>query len=281
MPQTQFLISQLWIYPIKSLGGIRLKEAPLSPRGLQWDRRWMLLDAEGNFLTQRQFAEMALLEVSLQPQTLRVEHQQKKLPALEIPLYIPDPGEHNYVQATVWDDTSLAWYVGDAYDQWFSDALEQPCRLVYMPDNSERTTIGKWSGRQQAVSFADGYPVLLIGQASLDDLNSRLAASVPMDRFRPNIVIAGAAPFAEDQWHEFWVGDLHFWAEKPCARCVVVTIDQQTAKKGKEPLQTLSRFRRVGSKVLFGQNILCEAEGIIQVGDRLQVKSYKPDPMLS
>lgn len=278
MPHTKsIVISELYIYPIKSLGGISLREAQLSSRGLQWDRRWMLLDEEGNFLTQRQFAKMALLQVSLEEGALLVQHRQKDLPALSIPLHMKDTGEH--VQAPIWDDTSLAWYVGKEWDQWFSEALSRPCRLVYMPEESERITTGKWSGRQQKVSFADGYPALLIGQASLDDLNSRLRESVPMDRFRPNIVVRGSAPYAEDTWHEIWVGDLHFWAEKPCARCVLTTIDQQTAQKGKEPLQTLSRYRRVGSKVLFGQNLLCDAKGRLRVGDKVEILSYKPDPL--
>ena len=210
MSANKVYLSEIWIYPIKSLGGIKLEEAQLSPRGLRWDRRWMLLDAEGNFLTQRSTTEMALLTVSLQPDSLFVRHQQKKLPPLEIPLSITDTGEH--VEAPVWDDVMLAWYVGTFYDQWFSEALGQPCRLVYMPDESERTTTGKWSGRQQQCSFADGYPVLMIGQESLRDLNARLAEAVPMDRFRPNLVVDGALPFAEDQWHEFKISypDLTF-----------------------------------------------------------------------
>ncbi len=277
MSVNKITISELWIYPIKSLGGIRLQEAQLSPRGLQWDRRWMLLDADGNFLTQRQFAEMALLDVSLHAHTLQVRHRKKNLLPLEIPLHMTDPGEQ--VQAPIWDDNTLAWYVGAQYDQWFSNALEQPCRLVYMPDESERITTGKWSGNQQKMSFADGYPALLIGQGSLDDLNARLATPVPMNRFRPNLVVRGTAPFAEDVWHEFWIGDLHFWAEKPCARCNVITIDQETLQTGKEPLQTLSRYRRVGNKVMFGQNLLCDASGTIRVSDVVEVKSYKPGPL--
>lgn len=272
------IISELWIYPIKSLGGISLQEAQLSPRGLQWDRRWMLLDTEGNFMTQRQFFDMALLEVSLHPQQLEVRHRHKDLPPLYIPLYQQDTGEH--VQAPVWDDVSLAWYVGREWDEWFSQALEKPCRLVYMPEENERTTTGKWSGLQQKVSFADGYPVLLIGQSSLDELNSRLAEPVSMTRFRPNIVVAGAAPFAEDAWHEFQLGEHSFRAEKPCARCVLITLDQETMKKGKEPLKTLSTYRRQENKVLFGQNLLCDPAGTIWVGDRVNVLSHKPDPLL-
>lgn len=272
-------IGELWIYPIKSLGGISLREAQLSPRGLQWDRRWMLLDAAGDFLTQRQFSEMALLEVSLQPDSLQVKHRSKNLPGLLIPLH-PD-GEGEPVQAPIWDDRTLARYVGREWDQWFSEALGQNCRLVYMPDESERTKQGKHSGREQPLSFADSYPIMMIGQASLDDLNSRLSEPLPMTRFRPNIVVRGSAPFAEDSWHEFWINELHFWAEKPCGRCTLINIDPKTAQRGKEPLQTLSRYRKVGNSVLFGQHLLADSGGRLRVGERLEVQSYKPDPFRS
>jgi uncharacterized protein len=150
-----------------------------------------------------------------------------------------------------------------------------------MPEESERTKLGKHSGREQALSFADSYPIMLIGQASLDDLNSRLAEPLPITRFRPNIVVRSSAPFAEDSWHEFWINGLHFWAEKPCGRCTVINIDQKTASRGKEPLRTLSRYRKVDNSVLFGQHLLADTAGTLRVGDPLVVQSYKPDPFRS
>ncbi len=271
-------ISEIWIYPIKSLGGISLQKAKLTERGLQWDRRWMLLDNKGQFMTQRQIAAMALLEVSLHPDHLEVNHSNKSILPLVIPLETPPATE--VVKAPIWDDITNALAVSAEADRWFSQALGQTCRLVYMPEDEQRTTTGKTSGRQQKVSFADGYPILIIGQASLDDLNSRLAQPVPMNRFRPSLVFSGSTPFEEDSWHAFTIGKNQFWAEKPCARCVVTTIDQESGKKtGKEPLATLSKYRSWNNKVLFGQNLLFEAGGTIRIGDPIQVQNHKEAPL--
>lgn len=271
-------LSEIWIYPIKSLAGIRLKEARLTERGLQWDRRWMLLDQEGQFMTQRQIASMALLDVHLHAHSLEVRHRQKDLPPLHIPLKPEQSGE--MVQAPIWNDSSKAFLVNEESDNWFSEVLEQSCRLVFMPEDAQRSTKGKTSDRVQKVSFADEYPVLMIGQASLDELNSRLKDPVPMNRFRPNLVFTGGKPFEEDGWHAFTIGDTPFWAEKPCARCVVTTIDQQTGRKeSKEPLTTLAKFRSWNQKLLFGQNLQFEGEGLLKVGDPIQVKSHKEAPL--
>ena len=274
-------ISQIWIYPIKSLGGIRLKEAQLSERGLQWDRRWMLLDEKGGFMTQRQIAPMALLEVKLRQHFLEVRHRTKEMPPLLLSLEVENTGE--LLKAPIWDDFSEAFLVSREANEWFSQALDQPCRLVFMPEEGKRSTTGKTSGRVQKVSFADGYPILLAGQASLDELNSRLKEPLPMNRFRPNLVFEGGSPFEEDAWHAFSAGKTRFWAEKPCARCILTTINQQTAEKGKEPLATLAKFRKWENKILFGQNLLYEAGGSIKVGDSIQVDSFKeaPIPVLS
>lgn len=270
-------ISQIWIYPIKSLAGIRLKEAQLSERGLQWDRRWMLLNEKGSFMTQRQIAPMALLEVKLRQHMLEVSHRVKKLPPLHLALEVENPAE--LVKAPIWDDHSDAFVVSQEANDWFSKALDQPCRLVFMPEEGRRTTTGKTSGRIQKVSFADSYPILLTGQASLDELNSRLEEPLPMNRFRPNLVFTGGKPFEEDSWRAFSAGNNRFWAEKPCARCVLTTINQETAKKGKEPLATLSKFRKWENKILFGQNLLYEAGGRIKVGDPIEVESLKEAPL--
>lgn len=270
-------ISEIWIYPIKSLGGIRLQQANLTEQGLQYDRRWMLLDEEGRFLTQRQLAPMAMLDVSMPPGYLQVIHRQKALPPLQIPLEIKEPAV--LLNAPIWDDYSKAFVVSQEANRWFSEALDRSCRLVFMPEDGMRTVTGKTSGRRQKVSFADGYPALLIGQASLDDLNSRLADPVPMNRFRPNLVFTGGAPFEEDDWHSFTIGDKQFWAEKPCARCIVTTIDQEDGRKrSKEPLATLATYRNWNQKLLFGQNLLYETGGTIRIGEAIQVKTTKEAP---
>lgn len=274
---TELTISEIWIYPIKSLGGIKLKQARLTERGLEWDRRWMLLDAEGQFMTQRQVAPMALLEVSLKQNQLEVRHRIKDLPPLTVPFQPQSPTE--LVDAPIWDDYSKALFVSPEADSWFSEALEQICRLVYMPDEGQRSTSGKTSGRIQKVNFADEYPALIIGQASLDDLNRRLAEPIPINRFRPNFVFSGGMPFEEDGWHAITIGSNRFWAEKPCARCVVTTIDQQTTEKSKEPLHTLAAYRKWNNKLLFGQNLMFEADGFVKEGDNIEVLSKKEVPL--
>ena len=265
-------LSDLYIYPIKSLGGICLAEARLEERGLAHDRRWMLIDDRG-FLTQRQLPQMARLSVSL-----RSDHLEVIGPNCLSPLTVPlaPPSKSASLTVSVWGDESVAWPVGADADAWFSEALGRDCSLVYMPDESERQAVGKVSGRPQPVSFADGYPALLIGQASLDDLNRRLAAPVPMNRFRPNVVFTGGEPYEEDRWHAFRIGEVSCWAEKPCARCTMVTVDQVTAERGKEPLATLARYRQQENKVMFGQNILYEPGKTVRVGDVIRVETHKP-----
>lgn len=265
-------LSEIYIYPIKSLGGIRLSASLLTERGLAYDRRWMLVDKQG-FMTQRKFPKMTLLQVALREDHLAVVGPDDTLP-LSIPLAVESYFPR---RVPIWDDVTLAWQVSREADAWFSEVLDHPCTLVYMPDASERTVTGKVSGQARAVSFADGYPALLVGQASLDDLNARLAAPVPMDRFRPNLVFTGGAPYEEDRWHAFRLGEAACTAEKACARCNVTTIDQATAERGKEPLATLSQYRRQGNKVLFGQNVLLEAGKTVRVGDAVRVETYKPE----
>jgi uncharacterized protein YcbX len=255
-------ISGLFIYPIKSLGGIEIDSALLTDRGFQYDRRWMLIDSTGRFLTQREHPVMALLQVALEQDGLRVYH--KKNPALSI--HIPMEQQGGETTVTVWDDTMPATLVGSEFDNWFSQQLEMNCRLVYMPDYSRREVDPDYAPNKEITSFSDAYPLLLIGQASLDDLNTRLAEPVPMNRFRPNIVVEGWEPYEEDTIRKFSIGDVQFEAVKPCARCVLTTINQDTAEKGKDPLRTLASYRSRNNKVLFGQNLLYNGKGYLQKG---------------
>jgi uncharacterized protein YcbX len=232
----------------------------------------MLVDEQG-FMTQRKFPRMTLLKVSLQE-----DHLEVRSPDDASPLVIPLAAESfSPRRVPIWDDLTTAWPVSRAADAWFSRVLDHSCSLVYMPDDSERTVTGKVSGQTRTVSFADSYPALLVGQASLDDLNARLAEPVLVDRFRPNLVIAGGTPYEEDRWYSFRLGEAHCTAEKACARCTVVTINQATARSDKEPLATLGQYRRQGNKVLFGQNVLLEAGKTVRVGDAVQVETYKPE----
>jgi uncharacterized protein YcbX len=180
-------VSQLFIYPIKSLGGIELNSAAVTDRGFEYDRRWMLVDRNNRFLSQREFAKMALLKVSLISDFLSVEHGHQPDLSIRIPL-IPETGETD--EFTIWDDTITGQYVSAIVDEWFSFVLEIPCRLVYMPDDCYREVSPKYA-QDKITSLSDAYPFMMVGQASLDDLNGRLAVKLPIDHFRPNLVFTG------------------------------------------------------------------------------------------
>jgi uncharacterized protein YcbX len=261
-------VSELFIYPIKSLGGIAVQNAVVTSRGLQHDRRWMLVNEHGHFITQREFPQMALLKATVENDGIAVHHQ------LNGSLLIPFDSERKPLQQfAVWDDTCMAQYVNEDFDQWFSEALSLKCRLVYMPDDSEREVDQRYAKPGMITSFADAYPFLLIGQASLDDLNKRMMLPLSMNRFRPNIVFTGGEGYSEDLMNQITIAGVTFYGTKLCARCVLTTIDQQTALKAKEPLKTLASYRMKNNKIMFGQNLVHENTGIISVGDELKVLS--------
>lgn len=257
------IISGLFIYPIKSLGGIELDTVLVTDRGLQYDRRWMLVDANGRFLTQREHPVMALLQVSLKAGQLQVVHKLHPEESIQIPLELSNGTE---LSVTVWDDTVKALLVDEDLDHWFSRQLGMNCRLVYMPDSSHREVDPRYANQHEITSFSDAYPMLLIGQASMDDLNTRLSSPVPMNRFRPNIVVEGWGPYEEDNIGSFQAGAVKFTAVKPCARCVLTTINQDTGEKGKDPLKTLASYRTQNNKVLFGQNLIHIGSGYLEKG---------------
>jgi len=250
---------------------LRLNEAVAERRGLQHDRRWMLVDESGQFLTQRELPEMALLQPSVGPDNLTVRHSRFPNQAVEIPLDITGLSPEK-TSAKVWSNSVSALIMPSGINQWFSEVLRAPVRLVYMPDTSRRRADGRYAPAGQLVSFADGFPYLIIGAAALNELNRQLTEPVPMNRFRPNIVFTGGNSHDEDRWSDLHIGNQPFRCVKPCARCVMVTTDQATAQKSAEPLKTLSQYRRRGNKVLFGQNMIwtgtepaCMREGDILV----------------
>lgn len=271
-------ISGLFIYPIKSLGGIALNKAQVTSRGLEHDRRWMLVNEQNRFLSQREIPEMALLYVELTAKGLLVMHKQQPEEFVAIP-FLFDANEE--AVCTIWDDECQAEFVDTEIDKWFSKILKVKCRLVYMPANTKRFVDQRYAGPQQITSFADAYPFLLIGEASLEELNGRLKEPVLMDRFRPNIVFLGGEAFQEDQMAQFKIGDLNFYGVKPCARCPVITIDQESGIAGKEPLKTLAAYRKKNNKVYFGQNLVHDGKGSISVGDELVIKELKPEKFIS
>lgn len=259
-------LKDIYIYPIKSLGGIRLQESVLEERGLKFDRRWMLVDKEGMFLTQRTFPEMALLQVEVGDSGLLVYHKNDLGHRILIPF---QPQTNHFFSVTIWDDVVIGQIVDQEVSKWFSETLGRECDLVLMPESTERKLSPKYAVNSESVGFADAMPYLLIGQASLDELNTRLEVPVPMDRFRPNLVFAGGIPYEDDTWDKVRVGGAVFKITKPCARCVMTTVNQVTAEKGKEPLKTLATYRTFDHKVMFGQNMLLLKGDRIRIGDEV------------
>lgn len=268
-------LSEIYIYPIKSLGGIRLETANITSRGLENDRRFMLVDENGRFLSQREHPQLAIFKTEIEGDSLTITHK-KNGSSLKIALqYSLNQKITNAQIVSIWDDETSAIEVSNEATNWFTQALGIPARLVYMPEESLRKTDAQYSlTGEEITSFSDGYPILIIGQSSLDDLNNRLENPVNINRFRPNFVFSDGEPFEEDAWHEFTVGNVHFFGVKPCARCIMTTIDQETGeKKGKEPLLTLNKYRKAGNKILFGQNVLINQLGTVSVGEDVKILS--------
>ena len=265
-----YTLSEINIYPIKSLAGISLQSSEVEERGLKYDRRWVLVDETNTFITQRKFPGMALIKVSVETDGLKLQHKTKNVE----PLIIPFKFEHNEKSdVVIWDDTVQGVFYNSEIDQWFSYMLGLKCRLVKMPDSTKRA-VNKNYVKNKIVSFADGYPFLIIGQSSLDDLNSRLEESLPMNRFRPNLVFTGGKPYEEDKWNKFKIGEVKFRGIKPSIRCVITTINQETTELTHEPLRTLAKYRRVEGGVIFGMNLVCNSEGIIKVGDEIRKQLF-------
>jgi len=269
-------LSSIHVYPLKSASGIAPNEADVERRGLAGDRRWMLVDGDGTFLSQRSHPRLALIGVKRTDEGLRLTAPDQES------IDVVQPGasvERRTV--TVWGDAVEAALASDAAHAWCAAFLETDVRLVYMPEASRRAVDAEYATRDDdVVSFADGYPLLLTTTASLADLNDRLDAPLPMDRFRPNVVVDGTAAWAEDAWRRIRIGAVTFRAVKPCGRCAVTTTDQQTAARGKEPLKTLATFRRGADTgmVYFGWNLIPEAPGRLRVGDAVDVLERRTPP---
>lgn len=268
----QITISELHLYPIKGCRGTALREARTDARGIVGDRGMMVVDAYGEFITQRDMPRLALIAPELRPDGVTL-----RAPGMPDLTFTPSNGGRRML-ARVWKDVCDAVDQGNDAALWLQDFLAAPVRLVRMADGHERKCDPKYarSERDQA-GFADGYPFLLISQASLDDLNARLEAPVPMNRFRPNIVVTGCAPFEEDAWIDIRAGGIDFGVVKPCARCSVPTIDQDTAVGGREPIKTLATYRARDQKVMFGQNLIAASAGLLRVGDAVDVVRRKVD----
>ncbi|MBV8708523.1 MAG: MOSC domain-containing protein [Acidobacteriaceae bacterium] len=260
------VLSQIFVYPIKSARGVAVHEAAVDSSGPLQDRRWMLVDSNGSFLSQRRLPKMALLSPRFSGDDLVVEAPD--MPPLVILRW---SGEGDWVPVRIWHDQLQLPHPSPRYSEWFSTYLRQSCRLVYLPPTVIRRVEPPYDREEWCVSLADGYPLLLLTQASLDLLNEHLTVPVSIERFRPNLVIAGAAAHEEDQWLRLRAGGVQMAVVKPCARCSIVLVDPNTGERGIEPLQTLARYRRRPHKVFFAQNALVIAPGLLRAGMPIEV----------
>ena len=261
-------VAEIRLYPIKACAGISVTSAMLERRGFSGDRRYMLVDERGRFLTQRNHARMANIRVSETDSGWAVDAPGQE--SLDLPRRLNSGPQ---IPATVWSDTLELTEAAPEVNDWFSDALEQSCRLVNMSDRHLRP-LKRGRGRvSDRVSLADGSPVLLTATASLEDLNRRLPRPVPMINFRPNLVAETSTAFEEDEWQRIRVGSAELDVAWPCTRCVVTTIDAETARKDPagEPIRTLKTFRRAPEGVLFGQNLIPRRLSTVRVGDPIDI----------
>lgn len=271
-------LSALFIYPVKSLGGFAVESATVDPFGLVGDRRFMVVDETGRFLTQRSLPRMALIRTALSSHSLRLA--QAGGGSVTIPL-ASDPAAPLRT-VSVWRSEGLrAEDAGDAAAAWLSDALATRCRLVRIGPAFHRPVLKASAVEGDAVTFADACPFLIVSEASLADLNDRLATRgeepLPMNRFRPNLVVNGCGPYEEDTWPRLQIGGMTFRSAGPSTRCVITTTDQETAERSKEPLRTLSTYRRnreEPTEVNFGQNLIHETKsGVLRVGGALHLQA--------
>lgn len=276
-------LSAITLYPIKSCAGMALQEATLTEAGLMtqhiYDREWMVVDAAGRFLTQREHPRMALIVPRLKAETL--ELRAPGMLRLELELGLPDPDLAPTLSVQVWDDQVLAYDCDDVTAAWFSNAIGVPCRLVRFHARAERQVSPKWTqGVAATTLFSDGYPVLVVGAASLDDLNGKLAAAgrqaLPMNRFRPNLVVAGMEAFEEDYVASFQLGEAVLKPVKPCPRCPMPSVDQDTGQFGPDPMDILQTYRakaELEGAICFGMNniVIAGAGQRLRVGQEIDV----------
>jgi len=260
-------VTGLNIYPIKSAGQIALQSSQVERFGLAYDRRWMVVDPSGKFITQRELASMALIHVKMDGDRLRLS-----APSMELLNLVAMPVVQSMTKVGVWGDQCDAVDMGGEATAWLSEFLGRTCRLVFMPETTRRSVDSAYSNDGDTVSFADGFPILLISEASLAELSRQMQKSVAMSRFRPNIVISGCEAFAEDDWNSIRIGGIDFDITKPCARCSMPTIDQGNAEVNREIMTTLAKFRRApDGQIYFGQNMINRGNGEIKVGDEVIV----------
>lgn len=261
----QLTVSGLSIYPVKSCRDVNLNSSVVEKFGLKNDRRWMVVDSNGAMLTQRKIARMCLIQPELTENGLFLST------ATMGNIFVETPDGTHKSKVKVWHDQCHAYDAGDNAANWLSEVLLTQCRLVYFPDNEFRQVDLEYANKGDQTAFSDGFPLLLISQASLDDLNQRLTTPLMMNRFRPNLVVAGCEPFAEDSWKRIRIGDITFRVVKSCSRCVIPSINIDTAEREAEPVKTLAEYRKRDGKIFFGQNVIADSIGEIKLGMNVEV----------
>ena len=266
-------LSAIHIYPVKALGGISLSQSLVTSRGLQFDRRFLVVDASYHFLTQREYPKMATVWVEIENGEVIFS-----APDVESISFPAAPTELPTRTVKVWSSESAAHPVTPEADSWLSAYLGAEVHLLFMPETATRPVSKNFAKNGEIVSFADGFPFLIASEASLADLNARIVENggqaLPMNRFRPNLVITGCDAFAEDRLGEIVIGNAMFRAVKPCVRCQVTTTDQADGVvRGPEPLQTLATYRDSPNGVMFGMNLIPVKLGPVKVGDRVTLAS--------
>ncbi|MBX7151770.1 MOSC domain-containing protein [bacterium] len=259
-------LSSIYVYPIKACRGLLVDHVTFDEYGIEGDRRFLIVDSEGVAMTQRDFHTLTFVEPQADGEVLSLSAPGMNKVQIDV--------SHNHFRqkVQVWDDRCDAEDCGDEAAEWFSEYLKLRCRLVKMAHGFTRLIDRNYSSLDEHVSFADAYPALIISEASLADLNSKLEEKITMKRFRPNFVVEGCEPFAEDSWKKIQIGSMTFRAVKLCARCVVPTINLETGVPGKEPLRTLATYRTINGKVMFGQNIIHDQKsGSVRAGDTVTV----------
>jgi hypothetical protein len=280
------IVSELCIYPIKSCQGIKLQQAQVTPKGFAWDREMMLVNQQGKFLTQRQYPLLAKVKVELVEDGIVLKTQDNSVE----PINFTPTLKGTEIEVEIWRDRTIAIDQGDQLAQWFHQVLQlepnKQCRLVRQSPQYIRPVNQKYALKgDEVVSFADGYPFLLTATASLQELNARIQdmyqqpkQTIPMNRFRPNIVVETTEPFIEDKWKSIQIGEVIFTVVKPCSRCIITTTDQQTGTRDetKEPLRSLGTFRQFAEQgVMFGENMTSQTTGAVRVGDSIQVLQFR------
>ena len=260
-------LSEIIVYPIKSASEISLKNSFLEQRGLTHDRRWMVVDKSARFITQRTSPKMALLKTKIFDNTLRLSAP--GMSELKLPLFKTE-GIPKMVE--IWGERYEALLADKQSESWISEFLGEKCNFVFMPDHSNRQVDPDFASERNQVAFSDGFPLLLISESSLFDLNRRVPEEITMKRFRPNLGVKNTAPYQEDNWEAIRIGDCELQIVKPCSRCVLTTVDPETGEfSGREPLKTLAKYREFNGKVLFGQNLIPRSSGKLEVGMKVEI----------